>query len=61
VRLTFNRLLNLIGNLGWGVVFIPPIAFSWIKKDGDLVGIIHVSKVAMQNLLKLHGKFEIRV
>ncbi len=45
VRLTSNRLLNLIGILGWGVGFIPPNAFSWIKKDGDLVGTIHISKV----------------
>ncbi len=53
MKLTYNRLLNLIGILGWGVGFIPPNAFSWIEKDGDLVGIIHVSKVGYANPFKV--------
>lgn len=53
MKLTSNKLLNLIGILGWGVQFIPPNAFSWIKKDGDLVGIIHVSKVGYAKPFKV--------
>ncbi len=53
MKVTSNRLLNLIGILGWGVGFIPPNAFSWIKKDGDIVGIICVSKVGYAKPFKV--------
>ncbi len=53
MRLPSNSLLNLIGILGWGVGFIPPNAFAWIKMDRDRVGIICVSKVCYAKSFKL--------